>query len=178
VTRTAVVLINGSFGIGKSTVAGLLRQRLPHSVVVDPELIGVPMLMLSNAWPFGRRVADFQDLRAWRYTSAFTVRLMQRLRRIIIVPMTYSNLAYLGEFQRGIGGRGVGTFHFCLTAPHEVVLERLRLREGRRGPSEWQLRRSAECCVAHQSADFAIHIRTEGRTPEQIADDIVGRILV
>jgi hypothetical protein len=176
VTRAAVILVNGSFGVGKTTVARLLRQRLPHSVIVDPELIGLPLLMLSKAWPFGQAVADFQDLRAWRRASAFTVRMMQRLRGIVIVPMTFSNRFYLGEFQRGIGARGIQTFHFCLTAPHEVVLERLRRREGRRGPSPWQLRRSAECCIAHQSPDFAIHIGTEGRTPEQIAEDIVRRI--
>jgi hypothetical protein len=35
-----VVLINGSFGVGKSTVAGLLRDRLPGSAVYDPERVG------------------------------------------------------------------------------------------------------------------------------------------
>jgi chloramphenicol 3-O-phosphotransferase len=174
-TRT-VILINGSFGVGKTTVAGLLRRRLPGSVIVDPELLGIAMLMLSKAWPFGQRVADFQDLRAWRHASACAIRIMERLRSTIIVPMAFSNRVHLGELQRSIGGGGVEIFHFCLVAPHEVVLERLRQREGRRGPSPWQLRRSAECCAAHLSPDFAVQIPTAARTPEEIADDIVRRV--
>ena len=35
-----IVLINGSFGIGKSTVARLLRRRVPRSLVYNPEWAG------------------------------------------------------------------------------------------------------------------------------------------
>jgi predicted kinase len=35
-----VILINGSFGVGKTTVARLLRDALPGSVIYDPEWAG------------------------------------------------------------------------------------------------------------------------------------------
>jgi len=35
-----VILINGAFGIGKTTVARALSRRIPGSVICDPELIG------------------------------------------------------------------------------------------------------------------------------------------
>src|SRR5262245_2788409 len=107
VTRTVVILVNGSFGVGKTTVARLLRRRLPRSAIVDPEPIGLPLLLLSRAWPFGPRVTDFQDLRAWRRASALVVRIMRRLRGTVIVPMAYSNPLCLRELQRGIAGSGV-----------------------------------------------------------------------
>jgi deoxyadenosine/deoxycytidine kinase len=35
-----IVVINGSFGVGKTTVAKLLRKAFPGSVVYDPERTG------------------------------------------------------------------------------------------------------------------------------------------
>ncbi len=35
-----IVMINGSFGVGESTVAKLLRKALAGSVVYDPEWAG------------------------------------------------------------------------------------------------------------------------------------------
>lgn len=55
-----MIFINGTFGVGKTTVARLLAQRLPRSMIYDPELLGVVLQRLSR--PF-KRIDDFQDLR-------------------------------------------------------------------------------------------------------------------
>ncbi len=34
------VLLNGAFGVGKSTVARDLQQQLPNSLIFDPEWVG------------------------------------------------------------------------------------------------------------------------------------------
>lgn len=168
-----VIFINGSFGIGKTTVARLLVRQLEHSVLVDPEPIGVVLMQVTRAW---RRVDDFQDLRLWRETSARLIDLLSRVRGAVVVPMAFTNVPYLRQFLTAARHRDRATFHFCLTAPLPVVRERLRAREIRGGPTEWQLRRSAECCEAHQSADFAEHIRTESRSPQDVAQEILARI--
>ena len=90
--------------------------------------------------------------------------------------MTFTNLAYLAEVLSYLRDRGVPTLHFCLTAPHSLVLERLHARERRRGPTPWQLRRSAECCAAHQASEFAEHVPTADRTAREVANDIAARI--
>ncbi len=170
--RTVVIFINGSFGIGKTTVSRLLVQQLPHSVLFDPEPIGVVLSRLIRTW---RRVDDFQDLSIWRETSARLIGLMCRFRGAVVVPMASSNESYLRQFLTDVRQSGNEAFHFCLTAPLPIVRERLRSREIRRGPTEWQLRRSAECCEAHQRPEFAEHIATEGRSPQQITQEILGR---
>jgi predicted kinase len=168
-----VVFINGSFGIGKTTVARLLAAQLPRSVVFNPEPMGV---ILMHFAAIGRpRKDDFQDLAGWRRLTARAVRLASRLRRTVIVPMAFTNLAYLGEVLSYLRDRGVPTFHFCLTAPHSVVLERLHARQSL-GPTPWQLRRSAECCAAHQAPEFAEHVPTHDRTARDVANDIATRI--
>ena len=124
----------------------------------------------------GRRPQDdFQNLVAWRWLGARAIRIARGFRSTVIVPMAFSNLAYLGEFLSYLRVRRVPTLHFCLTAPHSIVLERLHTRQ-RKGPTPWQLRRSAECCVAHRAPEFAEHVSTTDRTADEVANDIATRI--
>lgn len=168
-----VIFINGSFGIGKTTVARLLVRQLAHGVLFDPEPIGVVLMGLTRTW---RRVDDFQDLRIWRYTAAQLIGALSRVRGAVVVPIAFTNVSYLRELVSHARRRDGATFHFCLTAPLSVVRERLRARETPRGPSEWQLRRSAECCEVHGAPEFAEQIATEARSPHEIAQEILGRI--
>ena len=168
-----IVFINGSFGIGKTTVARLLAARLPGSLVFDPEPMGIVLMHLAA---LGRRPQDdFQDLAAWRWLGARAIRIVRGFRSTVIVPMAFSNLAYLGEFLSYLRERRVPTLHFCLTAPHSIVLQRLHARQ-RKSPTAWQLRRSVECCAAHRAPEFAEHVPTADRTAGEVANDIATRI--
>jgi hypothetical protein len=171
-----VILINGAFGIGKTTVARLLSQRLPASLVFDPEPVGV--LLQRSRRLLGVPVEDFQDLPAWRRLSVFGVRAWRRLRPNVIVPMAFSNLSYLQEIRDGIARFEPRVFHFCLVAPESVVTERLRRRRHGVSPRDlsWQLRRAAECCAVHMEATFAEQVPASDRTPEDLVDLLLERI--
>jgi thymidylate kinase len=172
-----VIFINGAFGIGKTTVARLLAGQLPKSAVFDPEPIGLVLSRVASILPLTERTDDFQDLVLWRRLSIRAIRLALRFQETVIVSMTFSNLSYLDEFLWYFRGSGRPTLHFCLTAPHRVVLERLRAREPR-GPTQWQVRRSAECCEAHNRPEFAEHVPTADHSAREVADDILERIRV
>ncbi|HZF31595.1 MAG TPA: AAA family ATPase [Gammaproteobacteria bacterium] len=169
-----VIFINGSFGIGKTTVARLLVRQLPRSVLFDPEPVGLILSRLRAPWPAPS--GDFQDLSAWRTTSIRLIRALRRLRRTVVVPMAFSNTSYLDQFLAGVRRHDSETFHFCLTAPLCAVRERLERRETRRGATAWQLRRSDECCLAHRRPEFAEHVATEHRTPQAVAEHILSRV--
>jgi len=75
--------------------------------------------------------------------------------------------------------RNVRTYdHFCLTAPLEVVQQRLIGRgEGADDPKfAWVHRRAAECVDAHRTHRFAVHIPTESRSSSAIAADIASQL--
>ena len=171
-----VIFINGSFGVGKTTVARLVAQRLPRSTLFDPEPIGVVLMRLSALGPRGKSVDDFQDLRLWRAASIRLIRFLLGAGRTVVVPMAFSNAVYLGQFLASVPRRDHETFHFCLTAPLAIVRARLAARETRGGPTAWQVRRAEECCAAHQRAEFAEQIATEDRSPDEVADEIMRRI--
>jgi dephospho-CoA kinase len=165
-----ILLLNGSFGIGKTTVAKALRKRLPGSAIFDPELIG----SLIRLTPWGRP-DDYQDLPIWRRLTVAGIRTTRRFRRTVIVPMAFTNLAYLKEIRGGALAADPDVRHVCLTAPLEVVLERLS-RRAAGDPEPWQVRRARECCEIHGQAAFAEHVPAGDAGPDEIAAEIAGRL--
>jgi predicted kinase len=166
--------VNGAFGIGKTTTARALIRRLDRAVLFDPELIG--MLLQRLARLGGRRVEDFQDLPSWRRLTVAALRIVRLWRRNVIVPMTFSNAAYLEEIRSGAGRFDARVHHVCLVAPFEVVSDRLRRRDARFADRAWQLRRAAECCAIHPEPQFAVHIAGGERSVEAIVEEILAVI--
>ena len=167
------VLINGAFGVGKSSVARELRARLPGSMIYDPEPIGVVLQRLVRPRP-----SDFQDLPSWRRLTVVAARCAAAMRSPVIIPMAFSNIDYLAEIQAGLAKSGQPILHFCLTAPLEIVRERLRRRgEPMDDPRwSWVHRRAEECCAAHQRPDFATHVPTESRSLSVVAAELAERV--
>jgi hypothetical protein len=71
-----VVLLNGSFGVGKTTVARLLRSSWAGSVVYDPEWCGLALMRLPRSVT-GGRADDFQDMALWRKSVISGARLFR-----------------------------------------------------------------------------------------------------
>ena len=166
-----ILLLNGAFGIGKTTVARALVARLPGSLLFDPEIIGV--VLQRSARLFGYRVDDFQDLRAWRRLTVIGLRLARFWSANIVVPMAFSNPIYLDEVREPIKRFEPRLFHYCLVAPPEVVHARLKRRGADPEIQKWEYRRAAECCAAHISDIFATHVKAVDRTPEELAEHLL-----
>lgn len=175
-----VVMINGSFGVGKTTSAKLLRRALPGSVIYDPEWVGFVLRRLpkwarwQRPWP-----DDYQHLELWRRSVVVGVRLFRLLRRRpIIVPMAFSHRQYFDEVVGGIAGFERELRVFCLRASLATVRRRLVGRgEAIEGAgAEWIARRIVECCEAHRDAHFGEPVETEGRTAKDVAEEIVRKL--
>jgi chloramphenicol 3-O-phosphotransferase len=169
-----ILFLNGSFGVGKTSVAKALVEHLPRSVRYNPEIFPdgwlwrLPrFIKLAN-----RDTGDYQDMPLWRELVARTLRQVRRLAPVVIVPMAFSNRAYLREIMDKARTFDPDVQHFCLVAPLEVVEARLRKRGDAPRHLEWQLRRAKVCCEAHKSPDFAIRIEAADRGPEAIAREI------
>ena len=167
------VLLNGSFGIGKSTVARDLREAIPDSATFDPEPVGLLLMALA----FGR-VSDFQDLPRWRRLTVLGARTVAAFRSTAIIPMAFSEMAYLDEVRDGLSRTGRPVRHFCLTAPLEVVQQRLTSRGEKVADPRfaWVHRRAVECVQAHRSDGFAVHVPTELRSSSAIAAEIAAQL--
>ena len=166
-----ILLLNGAFGVGKTTVARAVVSRIPGALLFDPEIAGIGLQRLTRL--VGRSKDDFQDFAAWRKLTITGLRVARYQWTSIIVPMAISNTSYLDELRDGIGQFEPRVLHYCLVAPKEIVHSRLKLRGSNPVQHSWQFRRASECCDAHTSAAFAEHVDATNRTPDEIASALV-----
>lgn len=169
------MLLNGAFGIGKTTAARALVGRVSGAVLFDPEHVGFVLRRIPR--PAGRRPADYQDLASWRRLTVRGASLVRHLRPLVVMPMAFDRTEILGEIRDGLRRCDPDVRHLCLTAPLEVVEGRIARRGDRDARRAWVRRRAAECCAAHAGDAFAERVPTEGRTAEQVVDELVRRLL-
>jgi hypothetical protein len=173
-----VILINGSFGVGKSTVARLLRDGLPGSVIYDPEWVGFVLQRLPMRGR-GAGSDDFQHIRLWRRSAVAGVRLFRRLAAgPVIVPMAFTHQPYFDEVVGGIRRFEPDLRIFCLRASVETVKRRLvgRGTAIEEPGAEWIARRIEECAVAHRDPHFGELVDTENRAASEVAKAIIQRL--
>ena len=175
--------INGSFGSGKTTLAGELRWRCPGSLLYDPEEVGFMLRDVVPPAPSG----DFQDLSAWRLLVVEAGRVLtEQYGRLVITPMTVVNPAYAREIFDGLAGYGVPVRHFFLKVPAARLRERIsaqvihpdniaRDAEVRR----WRLAQVGRWCTAAMDALPSDTVVLDGEMPvARLADevlDVLGR---
>jgi chloramphenicol 3-O-phosphotransferase len=151
------VFINGAFGIGKTTVARVLRDQIAGAVVSDPEHVGFVLRRLP-AFLLGlsQQPDDYQDMAIWRRLIVHQAGLAHRRGGTVLIPMAFTNLDYLDSFAAALERRAP-VRRVCLVAPLEVVHRRLlerAAREGRTGLTAFEQQRSAECVLAHADPRF------------------------
>ncbi len=163
------ILLNGSFGIGKTTVARRLVESLPGAVIYDPEAPGFVLRRLP-AWMLGlkKQPDDYQDLALWRSLIAPGARRAGRRAAIVVVPMAFTNRAHFDAFAAALSEDGP-VHRICLIASLETIQRRLQARARQEGSevSAFQVRRSAECVKAHGHPAFGTPVDAE-QTPAAI----------
>lgn len=168
-----IIFINGSFGVGKTTVAEKLVSRLPDSLLYDPEEVGY---FLRNIVRPIEHFDDFQDLPMWRTLVITTARLLkENYGRTLIMPMTIWHQPYFEEIMQGLRQIEPDLFHFCLTANKETIYQRLHSRDNPPEALEWCLQHIDRCVTAFQSPLFAVQIATDNQTPEELVAEIIAK---
>lgn len=175
-----IILINGSFGIGKSTVARLLRRRVPRSLVYNPEWAG-SILMRLPRWIRlrGAGTDDFQDIDLWRMSVITGVRLFQAVTSgAVIVPMAFSRREYFDEVVAGLKSLDPNVRVFCLRADMATILERLdsRSRPGHARDFAWSVRKARACVASHADEHFGEPVNTVQASASQVAKAIFQRL--
>jgi broad-specificity NMP kinase len=175
-----IVLINGAFGVGKSTVSRLLWQRVKGSRIYDPEWAGSVLMRLPAVLKLrGSGSDDFQDLEVWRWSVVRGTRLARVLaRETVIVPMAFSRRDHFDEIVKGIRRFDHDVKVFCLKASLATIRERLQHRGERfdHRSGEWVIRNAQACIEAHRDPHFGEPIDTEGISAAEVAKELFKRL--
>lgn len=172
-----IIMINGAFGVGKTTIANTLQNEIEHSMIYDPEEIGY---MLRNVIPIDIKrtesiTGDFQDLELWKeLTVDVAKRLITKYKINLIVPMTIRKIEYFHFIYNGFKSIDDQTYHFCLSASKETIYERLRLRGEEEG--NWCFQQTDKCLEAYKQYDFGEYIDTEKNSIIEIIQEIKEKL--
>lgn len=162
-----IILLNGAFGVGKTTLAEAFIAERPEWVLFDPEEVGQ---VLRKALHRVEPVEDFQEYAGWVPLVVATARELRRAGRNLVLPICIADRERYSALVEGLRAVDETLQTFCLVAPIEIVHERLRGRGD--DPAGWAGTRTAGCHEAHRDPLFAPHL--DARLP---LSTLVERVL-
>ncbi len=171
-----IVWLNGTHGSGKTTASTLVQERIPQSLILDAEKVGEVLMDVRPGLP---PTDNFQHWAPWRPLVVETARrILDFTGGTLVMPMTVLVEEYWREIRSGLADHGVPIRHFVLHAERDELSRRIE-NDADLGPSDF---RRAHLDLYAEAARTWLHreaevIDTTHLTPEQVADQVVARLL-
>lgn len=173
-----ILFINGSFGVGKTTVARILRRQIAGSVLFNPEWTGSVLMRLPIKFK-GSGTDDFQDIDLWRKSVVGAVKIFRRfVGETVIVPMAFCRKDYFDEVINGINEFESRLRVFCLKAKFETIIKRLEKRGEKieSGGENWTVRKAKRCIESHKNEHFGETVNADELDATEVAAEILKRL--
>lgn len=170
-----IVWLNGTHGVGKTTTAGLVQQRIQDSRVLDAEKVGETLMDVHPGLP---ETDNFQHWPPWRPLVVDTARrVLDYTGGTLVMPMTVLVESYWREISEGIAAYDIPMRHVVLHADQDTLRERI-MGDTTMGPSKFRLSYLAPYDEAfrdwlHNEAEV---IDTTVLTPTQAASEIADAV--
>lgn len=176
-SHPVILWLNGTHGVGKTTVSALVQQLIPDSRVFDAEKVGETLMDITPGLP---KTDNFQHWPPWRPLVVETAhRILDYTGGTLIMPMTVLVEQYWREINTGLAGHAIPVRHFVLHAEPDTLRRRIE-QDTVLGPSTFRLAHLEPYAEAartwlHDEADVidTTHI-TPARAAQQIADAVSG----
>ena len=166
-----ILFVNGPFGVGKTSVARVLVRKMPRSILYDPEVIGG--VLHRALGPFGK-VEDYQDYTLWRPLLVGGARVLKTLSpRTLVIPMTVWRRDLLDPIIAGLRKVDPDLSYFQLTASRDILVDRITSDTEDPEAYGWRMAHVEACLKSSLDPAFGTEICTDGRTPEEVAGQIL-----
>ena len=117
-----IIWINGTFGVGKTTMAGHVVAMSERLRLFDPEWVGY--LLRHNL--ADHEVTDFQQLPPWRTLVPVVADEIARFTgQHLVAVQTVLDEEYWREILDGLGARDLEVFHVVLDADADTLHTRI-----------------------------------------------------
>lgn len=132
-----IVWLNGTFGVGKTTVGTLLSARDSRLRMFDPEWVGY---MVANNLT-DHEVSDFQQLAPWRaLTPLVADELIQFTGQHLVAAQSVLTQSYWHEISAGIRALGHDILHVLLDADRSAIKKRATEDQVEISAKDWRLK--------------------------------------
>ena len=173
-----IIMINGPFGIGKTTIATMLQSKIENSMIYDPEEVGFMLrnIITDEVKLPEEKTDDFQDLILWKeLTVTVAEKLVNTYHKTLIVPMTICNYEYFSHIKSGFESIDE-TYHFCLLASEETVHERLSKRGDE--VDSWAFQQTERCLKSYNEylSGFEKVIYTDELSEDEVCEAILSAL--
>lgn len=166
-----IVWLNGAFGSGKTTTAGLLTERLDGTKLFDPEYVGYLLTSFVDS-PTG----DFQDLPLWRHLVVQTMAgLDQQFPYTWVAPMSLIDPGYRAEILGGLREAGVEVREFILALPEDQLRARIDADLVDTKARRWRLDHVGQASTTFAGLTDATFVDAT-QTPDQVAEAVLRAI--
>ena len=169
-----ILFINGPFGVGKTSAARVLVEKIPNAMLYDPEVIGY---LLKRT--FGRygKVEDFQDPELWRRLVVAVARVLRQLSaRTLVIPMKVWRRASFDPVVAGLRRVDSDLGCFRLTASEPELARRIASDADDTGAYGWRVSHAEVCLNALRDPAFGAEVPTDGLAPVEVADRILKSV--
>ena len=165
-----VYWINGAYGVGKTTVVNVLKDRLDEAYIFDPESVGNA---IRDNYPQEMFKETFEEYPLWLETNYKLLGdIYHKYDGDIIVPMTLlKEESYLQIIKR-LRNDGINLIYIFLDGNEQTLYHRM-VELGREEPDGWCVKHIPVCLAVQKEERHAKHINTVGKTPEEIVDNIL-----
>ena len=166
-----ILWVNGTFGVGKTTLADRLVADDGTRRLFDPEHVG---FMLGGNF---RDVEfdDFQDLPSWRrLTPQILLEVHDATGQDVVAPQTVLREEYWNELRGGLERAGLDVFHVVLQCDDAVLRRRIADDAVEVDARDWRLGHIAVAADARTWWDAAADLVVD--TTDMTVDDVARTV--
>lgn len=166
-----IIWISGPYGVGKSTLAEAMAEKMENALIFDAEEVGNAVRENYPDCPYG---LIFEDYPLW---SEFCYMLLkdihEKFQKDILVPMTLLREKSYGIIEK-LNRDGIKTHLIVLEASYQTVHDRILSRGEEEGC--WCME-NIELARDGSAALPGIHFQTDNRTVAELAAFVMKEIL-
>lgn len=167
-----IILLNGTYGVGKSTVAQSIQDKLPNIEILEADYYYLQMIKEDYHLAFGGTTPQNNMNFLSRFKKVVSDCLCEKDRTTIIV-MAITQDECNREILQPLMESGVEFHHIILTANRNTILERINNQDNRdKLISKYFLDSNIKYLDNH--FENVPRIDTDNKEISKIADEIIG----
>ena len=167
-----IIWISGPYGVGKSTLAEALAEKMEHALIFDAEEMGNAVRENYPNCPYG---VIFEDYPLW---SKFCYELLKDIHNTfgknILVPMTMLRRSTYGNIIEKLLADNIDTRLVVLEAGYQSVHDRILARGEEEGC--WCMENIELARRESSAIREGLHLDTDGRSVEELAEMVLSYI--